>query len=32
MEVYHERIKKLAHGFQVPIINSFMTIVFRTGL
>jgi hypothetical protein len=32
VEVYYERIQKLAHGLQVPTINSFMTIVFRVNL
>jgi hypothetical protein len=32
VEVYYEHIQKLAHGLQVPTINSFLTIVFRAGL
>jgi len=32
VEVYYERIQKLAHGLQVPTTNSFMTIVFRASL
>jgi len=32
MEVYYEWIQKLAHGLQVPTINIFLTIVFRTSL
>jgi hypothetical protein len=32
VEVYYEWIQKLAHGLQVPITNSFLTIVFRTCL
>ncbi len=32
MEVYYEWIQKLVHGLQVPIINSFLTIVFKIGL
>jgi hypothetical protein len=32
MEVYYERIQKLAHGFQIPTIDSFLTIVFIAGL
>jgi len=31
VEVYYERIQKLAHGLQVPTTNSFVTIVFRAG-
>ncbi len=32
VEVYYERIQKLAHGLHVPTIRNFLTIVFRTGL
>jgi hypothetical protein len=32
MEVYYEQIQKLAHGLQVPTIDIFLTIVFRTSL
>jgi hypothetical protein len=32
VEVYYEWIQKLVHGLQVPTINNFLTIVFRTGL
>ncbi len=32
VEVYYERIQKLAHGLQVATIDSFLTIVFRVGL
>jgi hypothetical protein len=32
MEVYYERIQKLAHGLQIPTIDSFLTIVFNVGL
>ncbi len=32
MEVYYERIQKLAHGLQVPTIINFLIIVFRAGL
>ncbi len=32
VEVYYERIQKLAHGLQVPNIDSFIIIVFRAGL
>jgi hypothetical protein len=32
VEVYYERIQKLAHGLQVPTTNSFLTIMFRMGL
>ncbi len=32
MEVYCERIQKLAHGLQILTINNFLTIVFRVGL
>jgi len=30
VEIYYERIQKLAHGLQVPTTN--LTIVFRVGL
>ncbi len=32
VEVYYERIQKLAHGLQVPTTYSFLTTMFRTGL
>jgi hypothetical protein len=32
VEVCYEQIQKLAHGLQVPTIDSFLTIVFRMGL
>ncbi len=32
MEVYYERIQKLAHGLQVPTIDNFLTTVFKTCL
>ncbi len=32
MEVYYEKIQKLAHGLQVLTTNNFLTIVFRVGL
>jgi hypothetical protein len=32
VEVYYEQIQKLAHGLQVPTINSFPIIVFRASL
>jgi hypothetical protein len=32
VEVYYDRIQKLAHGLQVPTINKFLTIVFKMGL
>jgi hypothetical protein len=32
VEVYYEWIQKLAHGLQVPTIDNFLTIVFKTGL
>jgi hypothetical protein len=32
VKVYYARIQKLAHGLQVPTINSFLVIVFRVGL
>ncbi len=32
VEVYYERIQKLAHGLQVPTTYSFLTIMFRVGL
>jgi hypothetical protein len=28
VEVYYEWIQKLAHGLQIPTIDSFITIVF----
>jgi hypothetical protein len=31
-EIYYEKIQKLVHGLQVPTIDSFLIIVFRTGL
>jgi len=32
VEVYYERILKLAHGLQVLTIDNFLTIVFRASL
>ncbi len=32
VEVYYERIQKLAHGLQLPTTYSFLTIMFRGGL
>jgi adenosine deaminase len=32
MEVYYERIKKLAHGLQVSTIDNFLITMFRAGL
>jgi hypothetical protein len=32
VEVYYERIQKLAHGFNIPTINNFLIIVFKAGL
>jgi hypothetical protein len=32
VEVYYERIQKLAHGLQIPTIDIFLTIVFRASL
>ncbi len=32
VEVYYERIQKLAHGLQVPAIDNFLTIVFKESL
>ncbi len=32
VEVYYERIQKLAHGLQVPTTYSFLNIMFRMGL
>ncbi len=32
MEVYYERLLKLANSFQHMTTNSFLTIVFRSGL
>jgi hypothetical protein len=32
VEVYYERIQKLAHCLQVPTIDHFLTIMFRMGL
>jgi hypothetical protein len=32
VEVYYERIQKLAYGLQVLTTNSFLTTVFRAGL
>jgi hypothetical protein len=31
VEVYYEWIQKLAHGLQIPTIDSFITIVFWVG-
>jgi len=32
VEVYYERIQKLAHGLQVQTTNKFLTTIFRTSL
>ncbi len=32
VEVYYERIQKLAHGLQVLTIYNFLTIAFKTCL
>jgi len=32
VEVYYERIQKLAHGLQILPKDSLLTIVFRVGL
>jgi hypothetical protein len=32
MEIYYERLSKLANSFQHKTIDSFLTIVFRFGL
>jgi len=32
VEVYYEQIQKLAHGLQVPTIDTFLTTVFKTSL
>jgi hypothetical protein len=32
VEVYYERIQKLAHGLQVPTIDNFLTTMFGIGL
>jgi hypothetical protein len=32
VEVYYERIQKLAHGLQIPTIDNFLTTLFRVGL
>jgi hypothetical protein len=32
VETYYEQIQKLAHGLQVPTIDNFLTIMFRTSL
>ncbi len=32
VEVYYERIQKLAHGLQVLTTNNFFTTLFRVGL
>ncbi len=32
VEVYYEQIQKLVHGLQVPIIDSFLTTMFRVSL
>jgi hypothetical protein len=32
VEVYYERIQKLAHGLQVPTINNFLISLLRMGL
>ncbi len=32
VEVYSNRIQKLDHGLQVPAMDNFLTIMFRTSL
>jgi hypothetical protein len=32
VEVYYERIQKLAHGLQILTTNNFLTIMFRVGV
>ncbi len=32
MEVYYEWIQKLTNGLQITTTNSFLTILFKTGL
>ncbi len=32
MEVFYERIQKLAHGLQILTIDNFLTTMFRAGL
>jgi hypothetical protein len=32
VEVYYERIQKLAHGLQLSTIDNFLIIVFRASL
>jgi hypothetical protein len=32
VEVYYEQIQKLAHGLQVPTIENFLIVMFRTSL
>jgi hypothetical protein len=32
MEVYYEKIQKLAHGLQIPTIDSFLTTMFKASL
>jgi hypothetical protein len=32
VEVYYERIQKLAHGLQIQTTNIFLTTMFRMGL
>jgi len=32
VEVYYERLLKLANSFQHRTTNSFLTIIFRSGL
>ncbi len=32
MEVYYERLLKLAYSFQHKTINSFLVVVFKSGL
>ncbi len=31
VEVYYERIQKLAHGLQIPTTHHFLAIVFKVG-
>jgi hypothetical protein len=32
VKAYYEWIQKLVHGLQIPTIDSFLIIMFRTGL
>jgi hypothetical protein len=32
VEVYYEQIQKRAHGLQVPTIDNFFTILYKTNL